>query len=61
MPSLRRYSDDGGAGADWVLGMLAAALVVGVLTRLLPRPGSIATACILPLLLITSLLASAGH
>jgi hypothetical protein len=61
LPSLRRYSDDGGAGTDWVLGMLAAALVVGVLSRLLPRAGSIATACVLPLLLITSLLASAGH
>jgi hypothetical protein len=61
LPSLRRYSDDGAASADWILGMLAAALVVGVLTRLLPRAGSVATACLLPLLLLTSLLASAGH
>ena len=61
LPSLRRYSDDGAAGADWILGMLAAALVVGGLARLLPRVGSIGTACILPLLAMTSLLASAGH
>ncbi len=61
LPSLRRYSDDTGAWAYWVLGMLALALVVGFLTRRLPRVGSIATGCVLPLLWITSLLASAGH
>ena len=60
LPSLRRYSDDSGA-TDFVLGMLAVAIVVGVLARLLPRVGSVATACLLPLLLITSLLASSGH
>jgi hypothetical protein len=61
LPSLRRYSDYTGAWAYWVFGMLAAALVVGVLTRQMPRVGSIATGCILPLLLMTSVLASSGH
>jgi hypothetical protein len=61
LPSLRRYSDDGAATAEWILGMLAASLVVGAAVRLLPRTGSIATTFILPWLLIVSLLASAGH
>jgi hypothetical protein len=59
--TLRRYSDDGAIGDDRIFEMLAAALAVGVLTRLLPRVGSIATAVMLCLLLMTSLLASAGH
>jgi hypothetical protein len=59
--TLRRYSDNGGVASDWVLGMLVAALVVGALTRLLPPIGSVATAFILPVLLMTSLLVSAGH
>jgi hypothetical protein len=61
LPSLRRYSDDGAATAEWILGMLAASLIVGASVRLLPRAGSLATTFILPWLLITSLLASAGH
>ena len=61
LPSLRRYSDDGATSAEWILLMLGASLAVGVLARLLPRAGSLATAVILPWLLITSLLASAGH
>ena len=61
LPTLRRYSDYTGALGYWILGMLAAALVVAVLTRQMPRAGSIATGCILPLLWITSALASGGH
>jgi hypothetical protein len=61
-PSPQRYSESAGAaGAAWVLGLLAAALVVGVWTRRAARGGSIATGCILPLLWITSLLVSTGH
>jgi hypothetical protein len=58
-PTLRRYSDY--TDPTWVLGLCIAALVVGVLTRLLPRIGSIATVCIMFLLMITSVLVSAGH
>ena len=61
LPALRRYSDYTGALGYWILGMLAAALVVAVLTRQMPRAGSIATGCLLPLLWITSVLASGGH
>jgi hypothetical protein len=61
LPSLRRYSDDGASSAEWILGMLVASLVVGASARLLPRAGSLATTFMLPLLLVTSLLASAGH
>ena len=61
MPSLQRYSENTGAGVAWVLGLLAAALVVGVWTYRAPGAGSIATACILPLLWITSLFVSTGH
>ena len=61
LPSLRRYSDNGGVGDRWVLEMLVAALVVGVLTRLVPRVGSIATAFLLLLILGTTVLAAAGH
>jgi hypothetical protein len=61
LPSLQRYSESTGAWAYWLLGMLAAALVVGVKTRRKPRVGSIATGCILPLLWITSLWVSTGH
>jgi hypothetical protein len=62
LPSLQRYSENKGPWAlGWVLGMLAAAVVVGVRTRRMPRAGSIATGCLLPLLWITSLLASTGH
>lgn len=61
-PSPQRYSESmGAAGGAWVLGLLAAAVVVGVWTRRQPGAGSIATACILPLLLLTSLFASTGH
>ena len=57
-----RYSENWSAWAwGWVLGLLAAALVVGVRTYRAPRAGSIATACILPLLWITSLFVSTGH
>ena len=61
-PSPQRYSENMTAWAwGWVLGLLVAAVVVSVRTRRMPRGGSIATACILPLLWITSLLASTGH
>jgi hypothetical protein len=62
LPSRQRYSEGwGAAGGAWVLGLLAAALVVGVWTRRAPRAGSIATGCVLPLLCITSLFMSTGH
>ena len=62
LPSLQRYSENWSAWAwGWVLGLLAAALVVGVRTYKAPRAGSIATACILPLLWLTSLFMSTGH
>jgi hypothetical protein len=62
LPSLQRYSENWTAWAwGWVLGLLTAALVVGVRTRRMPRAGSIATGCILPLLWITSLFMSTGH
>jgi hypothetical protein len=62
LPSLQRYSESpGAAGVAWVLGLFAAALVVGVWTRRTPRTGSIATGCTLPLLWITSLFMSTGH
>jgi hypothetical protein len=61
LPSLRRYSEHGAVGEDWILGMLAAALVVGVLTRLLPIVGSFVTACLLLLILGTTVFAGAGH
>ena len=60
-PTLRRFSDDGGVGTTWVLGLLVAALVACFLTRLLPRFGSIATAVVLFVLVPTSLLTAAGH
>jgi hypothetical protein len=62
LPSLQRYSEStGAAGVAWVLGLLTAAVVVGVWTRRAPRVGSIATGCIMPLLWITSLFMSTGH
>jgi hypothetical protein len=61
LPTQRRYSDGGAVTAEWVLGMLAVSLVVGVSTHLRPRAGSKATAFMLPLLLVTSVLASDGH
>jgi hypothetical protein len=61
LPSLQRYSENTGVLVYWVLGLLAAALVVGVKARQMPRVGSIATGCTLPLLWITSLFASTGH
>ena len=56
--SMRRYSDDGAASAERIIGWLAVSLAVGASARLLPRAGSIATAVILPWLLIVTLLAS---
>jgi hypothetical protein len=61
LPSLRRFSDDGSGETTWILGLLAAALVLCFLTRLMPRVGSIATAPFLFVLVMASLLASAGH
>ena len=61
LPTLRRYSDDGGVGDRWILEMLVAALVVGVLTRLVPRVGSVATAPLMLLIMATTVLAGAGH
>jgi hypothetical protein len=61
LPTLRRYSDNGGMSNRWVLEMLVAALVVGVLTRLVPRIGSIATAFLMLLIMATTVLAGAGH
>jgi hypothetical protein len=61
LPTLRRYSDDGAMSDRWVLEMLVAALVVGILTRLVPRVGSVATAFLMLLILGTTVLAGAGH
>lgn len=61
LPSLRRYSDEGDVLEWWIVGMLAVSIVVGFWCRLRPRAGSIATALMLPLLWLTSLLAAAGH
>ena len=61
LPTLRRYSDDGGVGDRWILELLVVALVVGVVTRLVPRVGSIATAFLMLLIMATTVLAGAGH
>jgi hypothetical protein len=61
LPTLRRYSEGGAVAAGWILSMLAVSIVVGVSSRLRPRAGSIATAFMLPLLLLTFAFASDGH
>jgi hypothetical protein len=61
LPTLRRYSDGGAVPAGWILSMLAVSIVVGVSSRLRPRAGSIATAIMLPWLLLTFVFASDGH
>jgi len=60
-PNLRRYSDDGGMPAWWILIVLAVSIAVGLLTRRFPRAGSVATAVTLPLVLVTSSLTGFGH
>jgi hypothetical protein len=61
LPDLRRYSDEGAVLDVWILGTLALAIVVGRATGLRPRGGSIATAAMLPWLVLTLALASSGH
>ena len=61
LPSLQRYSESTDAWAYWLLGLVAATLVVGVRTSRRPRAGSIATGCIMPVILITSGVVSTGH
>ncbi|MGH2963973.1 MAG: hypothetical protein ACRDMH_01145 [Solirubrobacterales bacterium] len=61
LPTLRRYSDGGAISPTWILTLLAVSIGVGVLTRLSPRLGSLATALTLLLVLVTFTLASDGH
>ena len=58
LPTLQRYSEQGGVLEAWILGMLAMAILVGVATRRRPRGGSIATAFMLLLLFLTFVLGS---
>src|SRR5438093_7441124 len=61
LPTLRRYSDGGAVPAAWIFSILAVSIVVGISTRVRPRTGSMASALILPLVLLTFLFASDGH
>ena len=61
LPTLRRYSDEGGLPDAWILVTAAVAIAVGIATGLRPRGGSIATASMMIWLFLTFALSAAGH
>jgi hypothetical protein len=60
-PQLRRYSDGGNVAGRWIAVVAAVAVANAVLTRLQPRIGSFMTSAVVLLVLVTTVLAGAGH
>ena len=60
-PSQRRYSDGGAASLSGILVVAGLAAGVGLLTTVRPRVGSVASALMLVIVLLTFLIAGDGH
>jgi hypothetical protein len=60
-PTLRSYSDGGILPLWWMLLIVCTSILVGIATRIRPRPGSWSTFLIMPLDLFTLVYMGAGH
>jgi hypothetical protein len=60
-PTLRRASEDGLVGGRWIAGLVVAAALAAVLTRLRPRAGLLLGAVVLLVSAFTALATRGGH
>ena len=60
-PQRRRYSENGTAGVWWIFVVLLVGVGTGALAWRRPRAGAILTIAVLPLCLLTALIAGDGH
>ena len=61
LPDLQRYSENGVVKPAWVYGLTGAAAVAGLWTLRAPRSGLRATALVMFVVLLTTMLIPSGH